>query len=188
MRIGFAALLLCVIAGCVTQEYDRDGNPIDRELEGELVRDEAGRIVGRPTRLIAPHTIIINGDTPTEREIRLLGVEGLPQSEAPVTFAKIQEYMRRYLAEEEEIFIRPAIDANLRDRVIYGIVYLYALDPKTGTIRRDGYVNVNEAMLSQGLVRIRDIREVPDTRLRERMEAVQAYAKENKLGLWSDTP
>lgn len=188
MRIGLALLLLCVIAGCVTQQYDRDGNPINRELERELVRDEAGRIVGRPTRLIAPHTIIINGGTPTEREIRLLAVEGLPRSEAPVTYAKIQEYMRRYIAEEEEIFIRPAIDANLSERVIYGLVYLYALDPETGLLKRDGYVNVNQAMLSQGLVKIRDIREVEDPRLRQSMQAMQEYAQENKLGLWSDTP
>ncbi|MCC7508756.1 MAG: hypothetical protein IT464_05245 [Planctomycetes bacterium] len=191
MRIGLNLLLLCVLAGCVTQNVDKDGNPIEGgtgKLEKELVLDKDGRIVGRPTLLIAPHTIIINGGTPTEREIKLLGVEGLPERDAPTTFAKTQEWMRKFLAEEEEIFIKPALNADLKADVIYGIVYLYARDEKTGGIRDNAYVIVNMALLSQGLVKIREAREIEDEWLRDRMIAAEKYAKDEKLGLWSNKP
>lgn len=191
MRIGLMLLLLCALTGCVTQNVDKDGNPIEGRtgtLEKDLVLDKDGRIVGRPTLLIAPHTIIINGGTPTEREIRLLGVEGLSESDAPTTFAKSQEWMRKFLAEEEEIFIKPALNADLKADVIYGIVYLYARDEKTGGIKDNAYVIVNMALLSQGLVKIRAAREIEDEWLRDRMIAAEKYARDEKLGLWSNKP
>jgi hypothetical protein len=182
-------LLALVLAGCVTQEVDESGNPITpRALEDKLVVDDDGRIIARPTHLIPPDRIEINGDTPTEREIRLLGVEGLPESEAPITYAKTQEWMRKYLAEEDEIYIKPALDADLDDSIIYGIVYLRAVDEKTGRDIPDGYVNVNMAMLSQGLVKIRDLREFQDEDLRDRMAEAEAMAKREKRGLWSSEP
>ncbi|MBX3460444.1 MAG: thermonuclease family protein [Planctomycetes bacterium] len=189
MRIGLTLLLLCTLAGCVTEQVDESGKPIGKAaLDKDLVMDKDGRIIGRPTRLVAPHTIIINGGTPTEREIRLLGVLGLPEREAPVTFKKAQEWMHKYLAQEEEIFIKPAMDSDLKARVIYGIVYLYARDERTGGVLDNAYVIVNQAMLSQGLVKIREAREIDDEWLRDRMITTEKEAKEKKLGLWSAKP
>lgn len=190
MRIWYLGLALCVIlTGCVTQQYDSEGNPIGKDnLETDLVVDDDGRIIARPTRLIPPDRLIVNGDTPTEREIRLLGVQGLPESEAPTTYAKTQEWMRKFLAEEEEIFIRPSVDATLSADVIYGIVYLRAKDPDTGRLIPNGYVNANMAMLSQGLVRVRNLREIEDEGLRKRMQEAEELAKREKRGLWSNDP
>jgi hypothetical protein len=187
MRI--LCLFALLLAGCVSQVVDEDGNPItEGKLEDKLVVDDDGRIIARPTHLTPPDRIEINGNTPTEREIRLLGVEGLPESEAPTTYAKTQEWMRKYLAEEDEIYIKPALDADLDNSVIYGIVYLRAVDEKTGRDIPDGYVNVNMAMLSQGLVKIRDLREFQDEDLRQRMADAEALAKREKRGLWSSEP
>lgn len=178
-----------LLAGCVTQQVGPDGRPIEPpKLETELVIDESGRIIARPTRLIPPDRMIINGDTPTEREIRLSAVEGVPESEAPVTFKKTQEWMAEYLAKQDEIYIKPSFDANLDANVIYGMVYLRAVDPDTGKDIPGGYVCVNQAMLSQGLVRIRDLRELRDERLREGLQKAQDFAKREKLGLWSSNP
>lgn len=189
MRIGLCLLMLCALAGCVTEQLDESGKPIGKAaLEKDLVLDKDGRIIGRPTTLVAPHTIVINGNTPTEREVRLLGVVGLPEDEAPTTYKKAQEWMYKYLAQEEEIFIKPAMDSDLNARVIYGIVYLYARDEGTGGVMDNAYVIVNQAMLSQGLVKIRQAREIDDEWLRERMIATEKQAKEKKLGLWSDNP
>ena len=177
-----------LLAGCVTQQVDSEGNPVKPiELETELVLDDDGRIIARPTRLMPPDRMIVNGDTPTEREIRLSAVEGLPESEAPVTFQKTQEWMAEYLAKQDEIYIRPSFDSNLENDVIYGMVYLRAVD-ETGREIPGGYVCVNQAMLSQGLVRIRDLREIRDARLREGMQNAQDLAKREKRGLWSKNP
>jgi len=182
--LGLALLL----AGCVTEVYDSEGRRMGPDaLEKSLVMDDDGRIIARPTRLIAPHTIIINGGTPTEREIRLLGVEGQTRRQAPNTYARAQQWMRRFVAEEDEIFIRPAIGTNPENRVIYGDVYLYAREPG-GDIVPGGYVSVNEAMLSQGLVKIRDIREFEVGHTRTRMQNAEDRARREREGLWSDNP
>ena len=178
-----------VLSGCVTQQVDENGNPVEPpKLEEELVLDEEGRIIARPTRLMPPDRLIVNGDTPTEREIRLSAVEGLPEDEAPITYKKTQEWMAEYLAKQDEIYIRPSFDSNLQNDVIYGMVYLRAVDPDTGKEISGGYVCVNQAMLSQGLVRIRDLREIRDERLREGLQKAQDMAKREKRGLWSKNP
>ena len=183
--IGITLLL----AGCVTNTVDEQGNPVGKAaLDDELVLDDAGRIIAHPTRLIPPDRMIVNGDTPTEREIRLLGVEGLPEEEAPNTYAECQEWMARYLAAEDEIYIKPSLDVDMDAEVIYGIVYLRARDEDTGKEIPNGYVNVNMAMLSKGLVKIRDIREFEGNDLRERMQKAQDMAKREKLGLWASKP
>jgi hypothetical protein len=105
-----------------------------------------------------------------------------------VTYAKIQEWMANYLSKETEIYVKPALDTDLDDKVIWGIVYLRAVDPQTGEPIPDGYVNVNMAMLSQGLVQIRDLREFQDESLRDRMAEAEALAKREKRGLWSSKP
>ncbi|MCA8910218.1 MAG: thermonuclease family protein [Planctomycetes bacterium] len=182
--IGFALLL----PGCVSQTVDSEGNPIGKtKLSDELVIDSAGRVIARPTHIYAPDRIVVNGDTPTEREIRLLGVEGLSEDEAPITYQKSQEWLHNYVAGEDEIYIKPAINADLDADIIYGIVYLRARDKKTGEPIPGGYVNVNMAMLSVGLVKIRDLREFEDEGLRQRMQEAQDMAKREKEGLWSKT-
>jgi hypothetical protein len=182
-------IIALLLAGCVSQQVDEAGNPIKpMELERDLVIDEDGRIIARPTRLMPPDRMIVNGDTPTEREIRLLGVEGVPEKEAPVTHLKAQEWMAEYLAKQDEIYIRPSFDSDLRSRVIYGIVYLRAIDEATGREVPGGYVNVNQAMLSQGLVRIRDLREIRDERMREGLQKAEDLARREKRGIWSKNP
>lgn len=190
MRTCLLCLSLCaLLSGCVTRTYDSEGNPIGKDnLETDIVVDDYGRIVAKPTHIYPPDRIVVNGDTPTEREIRLLVVEGAPRHEAPNTFAKSQEWMRKFVAPADEIFIKPSLDAELSDEIIYGIVYLPALDSKTGRPIPGGYVNVNMAMLSQGLVRIRDLREVDDEGLKKRMKEAESIAKRNKDGLWSSDP
>jgi hypothetical protein len=189
MRTLCLFALILTLTGCVTEQLDERGNPVKpAELEDKLVIDDDGRIIARPTYLIPPDRIEVNGGTPTEREIRLLGVEGKPEDEAPVTYAKIQEWMANYLSKESENYIKPALDTDLDDRVIWGIVYLRAVDPETGEDIPDGYVNVNMAMLSQGLVQIRDLREFQDEDLRDRMAEAEAVAKREKRGLWSSKP
>ncbi|MBX3474050.1 MAG: thermonuclease family protein [Planctomycetes bacterium] len=190
-RMAILALTL-LLAGCITQEVDNSGNPIKRGKSEELVLDSAGRLVARPTLLKAPHTIIVNSNTPTEREVRLLGVEGLPEKQAPRTFAMTQEWMARYLAAEEQLFIKPAIDSDLQRYTIYGIVYVQAYetgaDGKPGRMIPGGYLCVNQAMLSEGLVRIRNINEIEDAGLRDRMVKAESRAKAEKVGLWSAKP
>jgi hypothetical protein len=175
----------------VTTEVGEDGRPITRKLDDEIVVDDDGRILARPTRLIAPHTIIINGGTPTEREIRLLGVEGLPKDKAPRAYAECQEWMAKYVAKEDEIFIKAALDSDLNNRVIYGIVYLYARededDPKSPLIP-GAYRIMNQALLAKGLVRIRNIEEFPDPAMRARMQKIEDRAKELGVGIWSSKP
>lgn len=184
--------LCLVLAGCVTQEVDDAGNPVRRGKSDEIVTDDAGRLIMRPTLLKAPHTIIVNGNSPTEREIRLLGVEGLPQRQAPNTFAMTQEWMANYLAGEEQIFIKPALDSDVRQYVIYGVVYVQAYerlaDGKPGRIIPGGYLCVNQAMLGEGLVKIRNIAEIADPGLRDRMQKAEARARAEKKGLWSAKP
>lgn len=191
-RILFAIMLLHValsMTACVTEHLDESGNPIEEnQLSDELVMDDDGRLIGRPTRCIPTDRLIINGDTPTEREIRLLGVEGVPESEAPNTYAECQEWMAKFLAPAQEVFVKPALDTNLNDRVIYGIVYIQASDPDTGKLIKDGYVIVNMALLDRGLVRIRDAREIQDERLREAMIERERVAKREKRGLWGKNP
>lgn len=183
--IGFSLLL----SGCVTTTVDEQGNPIsDEKLSDELVIDPSGRIIARPTHLYAPDRIIVNGSTPTEREIRLLGVEGVPEEEAPTTYLKAQEWLHNYVAGEDEVYIKPANDSDLNGKIIYGVVYLRARDKDTGEVVPGGYVNVNMAMLSKGLVKIRDLREFQDEALRERMKEAEALAKREKEGIWSKTP
>lgn len=190
-RIAILALFV-LMAGCVTVEVDADGNPIKRGKSEELVLDDAGRLIMRPTLLKAPHTIIANGNTPTEREVRLLGVEGMDESDAPITYAMTQEWMANYLAGEEQIFIKPALDSDLNRYTIYGIVYVQAYqrgaDGKPGAIIPGGYLCVNQAMLSEGLVKIRNINEIADAGLRDRMQKAEAKAKAEKKGLWAAKP
>lgn len=175
-----------LLSGCVTSTVDEHGNPVDPiELETELVLDESGRIIARPSHLMPPDRMIVNGDTPTEREVRLSAVEGLPEEEAPITYQKIQEWMAEYLAKQDEIYIKPAFDSNIENDIIYGMVYLRAVDPETGKDIPGGYVCVNQAMLSQGLVRIRDLREIRDERLREGLQKAEDLARREKRGLWS---
>lgn len=191
MRICLTLLMLCALCGCVTQEIGEDGRPIENKLDDQMVVDDDGRIVARPTHLIAPHTIIINGDTPTEREVRLLGVEGLPKDKAPRSFAEIQEWLAKYVAREEEIFVKPALDSELDQRVIYGMVYLYARedqdDPKSQVIP-NRYVMMNQALLAKGLVKIRNVDEFPDPKVRSMMQATEDRAKELRVGIWSSKP
>lgn len=187
-----ALSLAVLLAGCITNEYDKDGNPIKRGPSDELVIDDNGRLVARPTLGVAPHTIIVNGGTPTEREIRLLGVEGLPEGKAPKTFVSCQEYLKKFVVNQGEIFIKPALDADLRGRVIYGLVYIQAYernaDDTPGPIIPGGYLCVNQAMLSQGLVKIRNKLEIQDERERQRLVDAEQSAREKRLGLWSDKP
>jgi len=189
MRLLSIIITACLLTGCVTQTVDDRGNPVKpAELEKDLVIDDAGRIIARPTHIYPPDRIVVNGDTPTEREIRLLGVEGLPESEAPTTFRMTQEWLHDYVAQQDEIYVKPSKDSDVNNDVIYGIVYLRAVDEETGKEIPGGYVNVNMAMLSQGLVRIRDLREIPDPDLRDRMQQAQDMAKREKRGLWSKQP
>jgi endonuclease YncB( thermonuclease family) len=180
--------LLLLFSGCVTEVYDSEGRPMGRaSLDRELVVDDSGRIIGRPTTLRPLTTIIINGNTPTEREIRLLGVEGPREREAPNTYAKCRQWLQAFVANENEIFIRPAVGTNLNNYVIYGSVYLYARGPDGG-IMPGGYVSIIEAMLSNGFVRIRDIREFEEGAVRERMRNAEALARREREGLWSNNP
>jgi hypothetical protein len=188
MRV-LCLLLAMLTAGCITQTLDAEGRPITPSTrESQLVVDSYGRIVARPTLMVPPHTIVVNGGTPTEREIRLLGVEGFPRSEAPETFNEASWYMRRWIAEETEIFIKPALDSDLRNRVIYGIVYVAAKHPGTDKVVPGGYVTINEAMLDRGLVKVRDLREIDEPGLRERMKNAEDRARREKRGLWSERP
>ena len=52
----------------------------------------------------------------------------------------------------------------------------------------DRYVLVNMAMLSLGLVKIRDIQEFSNSALQKRMREVEDEARREKRGLWSETP
>jgi hypothetical protein len=122
----------------------------------------------------------------TEREIRLLGVEGLTETQAPKTTEEIRQWMYKYVREEQEIFIEPGIGTDLSDPVIYGLIYLPARDPETD--EQLGYVIVNVAMLSKGLVRIRNIDEVENKSIREQMLEAESHAKRQKLGIWSKNP
>ena len=185
--------LAVVLAGCVTVEVDEKGNPINRGPTSEIVTDNAGRLIVRPTRIIPPHTIIVNGGTPTEKEIILLGVEGVSKQEAPTTYAKCEEYYAKFIAPEaqREIYVRPALNADLSARTIYGLVYIQAFrdvgDRKVELIP-DAYLCINQSMVSEGLLRMRDPREIPDERLRDSMVELEKEAKRKKLGLWSNDP
>jgi endonuclease YncB( thermonuclease family) len=189
MRTLLIIIAVGLLSGCISQQVDDSGNPIKPpELETGLVIDDSGRIIARPTHIYPPDRMVVNGETPTEREIRLLGVEGLPKEEAPNTYAEAQEWMAKYLAGEDEIYIKPSLDSDLDSEVIYGLVYLRARDPETGKEISGGYVNVNMALLSKGLVKIRDIREFEGNDLRDRMKAAENIAKREKIGLWSKAP
>ncbi len=186
MRIILLSMFaLLLLAGCgMTQPEDK--GTIGDGLGTNLVVDKDGRIIGHPTHLEAPGIFIINGGKPTEREIRLLGVEGLSEEEAPITFAKTKEWLYNYVRNEQEIFIKPGIGTDLADHVIYGLIYLSAVNKETG--KRGGYVCVNNAMLWHGLVRIRDLNEIEDVDIREGLKKAQDHAKREKLGLWSNKP
>lgn len=181
-------LLAGLSAGCVTYEVDAHGNPIEKKdgLAKELVFDSNGRFLGVATRLSPPHTIIINGGKPTEREIRLLGVEGKSAAEAPNTYRRCQEWMAEFLSHGETLYIRPQPGTDTGQYVIYGEVYLDAAGPDGKPV--DGYVMVNMAMLSMGLVKLRDAREFTSPALQERMREVEDKARREKLGLWSPSP
>ena len=62
------------------------------------------------------------------KEIILLGVEGVSKQEAPTTYAKCEEYYAKFIAPEaqREIYVRPALNADLSARTIYGLVYIQA--------------------------------------------------------------
>ncbi len=62
------------------------------------------------------------------------------------------------------------------------------MDPKTGEPLVDQYVMVNMAMLSQGLVKLRDVREFGNPQIQRRMREVEDEARREKKGLWSDKP
>lgn len=189
MRGLWIIITVFLLAGCVTQTVDDQGNPIKAvELDKDLVIDDSGRVIAHPTFIYPPDRFIVNGDTPTEREIRLLGVEGLPKEEAPNTYAEAQEWMAKYLAAEDEVYIKPSLDSDLSNDIIYGMVYLRARDPDTGKEVDGGYVNLNMALLSKGLVKIRNIREFEGQDLRDRMTAAENMAKREKIGLWSKAP
>ncbi|MDC1143054.1 thermonuclease family protein [Planctomycetota bacterium] len=189
MRLKILYLFALVfIAGCTGPQSGDDKGTIGDGLGEDLVTDNVGRIIGHPTHLEAPDKFIINGGTPTEREIRLLGVEGLSEEEAPKTTEKIRQWMYTWVRDEQEIFIAPGIGTHLSDHVIYGIIYLQAKNPETGDPMADGYVVVNVAMLHQGLVKIRDINEIENENIRKQMLNAEAHAKRQKLGLWSKNP
>jgi hypothetical protein len=189
VALAFAVL----VAGCVTIETDEKGNPINRGPTDEIVTDNAGRLIVRPTRIIPPTTIMVNEGTPTEKEIILLGVEGVDKAKAPITFAKVQEYFDTWVAPEaqREIYVKPGLGANLNGRTIHGLVYVQAFrdagDRKVEIIP-DAYLCINQAMVSEGLLRMRDPREIPDERLRASMVELEKEAKRKKLGLWSNDP
>ena len=186
-----ALSLAVLLAGCVTQELDSHGSPIQRGPSDEIVVDGSGRLVVRPTRIIPPTTIIVNGGTPTEREIKLLGVEGLPEREAPITYATLQTFYAKYVAKEEQIYVKPALATDFKQRTIWGVVYLQMyreLENGELQIIPDRYGIVNMYLLSLGLVKMRNPLEIEDEQLRARMIAVEKQAKELKRGLWSDTP
>jgi hypothetical protein len=192
LMLRLVALALAVLlAGCVTTEVDDQGNPVKRGPTDEIVTDKAGRLILRPTHIKPPTTIIVNEGTPTEREIILLGVEGASKEQAPITFAKIEEYYDTWVAPEaqREIYVKPGLGADLNARTIYGLVYVQAFrdagDRKVEIIP-DAYLCINQAMVSEGLLRMRDPREIPDERLRASMVELEKEAKRKKLGLWSE--
>lgn len=183
-----AALLM---VGCVTYEVNEKGERLKTEDDQDLTKlvfDSNGRFLAVATRLIPPHTLIVNGGKPTEREIRLLGVEGLPERAAPNTYARCQEWMAKFLSRGETLYIKLQEGADTEQRVIYGEVYMEAVDPKTGEPLVDQYVMVNMAMLSQGLVKLRDVREFGNPQIQRRMREVEDEARREKKGLWSDKP
>ncbi len=190
-------LLLAVTAaalfapGCVTYEVNDKGERIEKKNEEDLdklVFDANGRFLAVATRLSPPTTVVVNGGKPTEREIRLLGVEGLPENKAPNTYARCQEWMAKFMSHGETLYIRPQTGASTEQRVIYGEIYMEAVDGKTGEALVDRYVLVNMAMLSLGLVKIRDIQEFSNSALQKRMREVEDEARREKRGLWSETP
>ncbi len=125
-----AALLM---VGCVTYEVNEKGERLKTEDDQDLTKlvfDSNGRFLAVATRLIPPHTLIVNGGKPTEREIRLLGVEGLPERAAPNTYACCQEWMAKFLSRGETLYIKPQEGADTEQRVIYGEVYRRPWTPR----------------------------------------------------------
>ena len=186
-KLLLPALLLLLCSGCVTEELGSDGKPREG-LGKELVFDDNGRFLAIATRLIPPHTMIVNGGKPTEREVILLGVEGLPESKAPNTYKLAQEWMYKFLTHGETLYIKPGVGTGAEQYSLYGEVYMEAVDPNTGEPLVDKYVSVNMAMLSLGLVRIRDVREFTNEAMRDKMKQVEDEARREKRGLWSDKP
>lgn len=186
-KLLLPVLLLLLCSGCVTEELGADGKPREG-LAKDLVFDENGRFLARATRLIPPHTMIVNGGKPTEREVKLLGVEGLPESKAPNTYRLAQEWMYKFLSRGETLYIKPGVGTAIDQYSLFGEVYMEAVDPNTGEPLVDKYVMVNMAMLSLGLVKIRDVREFTNEQIRERMKQVEDEARREKRGLWSDKP
>jgi len=183
------SMLAIVVCACVTTEIGPDGNPITRDPpETELVIDEHSRIIAKPSRITPPDTIIVNEGTPTERTIKLLGLEGVPKEDAPRTFETCAWWLKEFVAPAMTIYIRFPGGTDLDQNVIYGEVLLDAVDEETGRPIPDGYVSVNQAMLSWGLVRIANPEAIKDEDMLRRMRNAEAIAKREKRGLWSNDP
>ena len=181
------ALFLVFITGCKTEEVGPDGNP-SKGLDKDLVFDDNGRFLAIATRLVPPHTLIVNGDKPTEREVKLLGVEGLPESKAPNTYRLAQEWMYKFMTHGEQLYIKPGVGTDKDQYSLFGEIYMEAVDPKTNQPLTDKYVMVNMAMLSLGLVKIRDVREFTNPAIQDKMKQVEDEARREKRGLWSERP
>ena len=189
MRILLLPILLVLvfITGCKTEELGPDGAP-SKGLDKDLVFDDDGRFLAIATRLIPPHTLIVNGNKPTERVVKLLGVEGLPESKAPNTYKLAQEWMYKFMTHGEQLYIKPGVGTDKDQYSLFGEVYMEAVDPKTNQPLTDKYVMVNMAMLSLGLVKIRDVREFTNPAIQDKMKQVEDEARREKRGLWSDRP
>jgi endonuclease YncB( thermonuclease family) len=181
-------LFLVFFTGCKTEELDPKTGAPYKGLDKDLVFDDDGRFLAIATRLIPPHTLIVNGDKPTEREVRLLGVEGLSESKAPNTYKAAQEWMYKFLTHGETLYIKPGVGTDKDQKMLFGEVYMEAVDPVTNEPLPNKYVMVNMAMLSQGLVKIRDVREFTNPLIQDKMKQVEDEARREKRGLWSDRP
>ena len=178
-----AALLVC--SACTTILLDDEGRELKvgyDALAKELVFDGDHRLIGKLGHLKPPDRFFINLDKPTEREIRLLGVEGLPEDEAPNTWDACRKWMAEHIAPIQEVFVQAPAGTDFTAYVIYGVIYA----PASGD--QGGYVILNEVMLDRGFVKIRDLREIADPAMRKRMLARENAARREKRGLWALNP
>lgn len=169
------------LTGCVTQRIGPDGAvlapPEDDRLRGDgslAVQD--GLIVCAPVAIAGPTTIRINKEK--TRTVTFLGVEGADRNNQTQLWEDGVSYLLGLFKQHPIVYIRPEAGVDLNATSFKGSVLV---PDKTG----EGYFDVTQGMLGEGLLRVTDERQFQTDIIAERAKAREAEAKKNRKGLWS---
>ena len=172
---------LLLVSGCVTHQVDDNGEVI---TDGEANPNDVlpltadGLLMGTAIRIIDPTTIVINKKNP--KTIHFVGVETPDPSTHPDIYERAKLYLSEHIGKGQWLLIRMQEGTNGHRKDIHGTVMMRDASD-------EGYLDVTQSMLSEGLLKLGDVREFQKTEVINAMKRCEQKARVARRGLWKAT-